>query len=80
MVNHEIDPSSREAAAADSSSEVRRIEVARTSEKVVRIVGDWAVHTFLDESGNELHSIGFPRQPLFSEEDIAASENETQLV
>jgi hypothetical protein len=58
----------------------KSVEVLRTPEKVVRIIGDWAVHTFLDEDGNELHSIGFPREPLFSEEDIAESQAEPQLI
>lgn len=49
-------------------------EITRTEEKVIRIVGGWAVHTFLDNKGNILHSVGFPRKPLFSEEDIAAHE------
>jgi hypothetical protein len=51
-------------------------EIVRTEDKVIRIVGDWAVHTFLDKDGAELHSIGFPKAPLFSEEDIAASDQE----
>lgn len=52
------------------------VEVVRTREKVVRVSGDWAVHTFLDDDGNELHSIGFRREPLFTDADIEESQQD----
>lgn len=54
----------------------RETEIARNHDQVISIVGDWAVHTYLDKNGNKLHRVGSPRKPLFSEEDIRASENE----
>lgn len=50
-------------------------EVYRDSKKVIAISGDWAVHTFLDEQGNNQHSVGFLRSPYFTEEDIEASQD-----
>jgi hypothetical protein len=51
-------------------------EVFRSKEKVIRVSGDWAVHTFFDEQGNELHSVGYPAEPLVSEEAILAVDAE----
>jgi hypothetical protein len=58
---------------AESSGVQEITGEVRTSDRVMREVGDWVVHTFLDANGQEIQSVGYPKKPVISREALEAS-------
>jgi hypothetical protein len=50
----------------------------RTHDSVIREVGDWVVHTFLNENGEEVQSVGYPKKPAVSREALVAAIEEDE--
>jgi hypothetical protein len=50
----------------------------RTHDRVIREVGDWVVHTFLDDNGQEIQSVGYPKKPVVSREALEAAIEEDE--
>lgn len=50
----------------------------RTSDSIIREVGEWVVHTFLNENGEEIQSVGYPKKPVISQEALEAAMEEDE--